>query len=164
MNERARTRPVLAAATAAVAVLLAACSGGGGGRDDEGRITEPTDVAVFDLRVGDCLAPDQGVVAELEEVRAVPCEDPHLHEVFFLAEWDGGDTFPGDTALADFADGACIAEFEAYVGTDYLDSALFHTYLLPTLRSWDERNDRQVVCLAASAGEPLQGSSRGSER
>lgn len=149
---------------AALAVALAACGDDDAGRDEDGRITEPTDVAVFDLQVGDCLSPDEEVAAELEQVRAVPCEDAHVHEVFFLAEWEGGDTFPGETALADFADAACIAEFQEYVGTDYLDSALFHTYLLPTLRSWDERDDRQVVCLAASAGEPLEGSSRGTER
>lgn len=153
-----------ALAVAAV-VLAGSCSGDDSAdRDDRGRLTEPTELAVFDLAVGDCLSPDEAVAAELEVVRAVPCQDPHVHEVFALVEWSGDDTFPGDTALADFADAACVAEFQAYVGSDYLDSALFHTYLLPTLRSWDERDDRQVVCLAASAGEPLQGSSRGSGR
>jgi len=164
MRPRSHARRV-AVATAALALAAGACSGDGGPpRDDEGRLTKATDLAVFDLQPGDCLSPDDEVTAELETVRAVPCSEPHVHEVFALVTWEDGDTFPGQAELADFADAACIAEFADYVGVDYLDSTLFHSYLLPTLRSWDERADRTIVCLASSAGEPLQGSSRGSER
>ena len=46
---------------------------------------------------------------------------------------------------------------------DYLDSALFYTYLLPSARSWED-DDRSIICFVTSAGEPLQGSAKGSKR
>ncbi|MGE3619571.1 MAG: septum formation family protein [Acidimicrobiia bacterium] len=148
----------------AVAGWSAGCSDDDVARDDDGRITSSGEVAVFDLQPGDCLSPGEEITAEVEKVVAVPCAEAHTHEVFAVVEWDDGDTYPGDAALSDFGDAACVARWSDYFGSDYLDSALFHTYLLPTLRSWDERDDRSVICLGASAGEPLRGSSKDSGR
>ena len=50
-----------------------------------------------------------------------------------------------------------------YVGIDYLDSDLFFTYLVPSPRSW-EQDDRQVLCMITTAGEPLRGSVKDSKR
>ena len=46
----------------------------------------------------------------------------------------------------------------------YLDSKLFYTYLLPSARSWNDGDDRKVVCIVTTTGEELQTSVKGSQR
>jgi hypothetical protein len=149
--------------------LGAACSGDDGAdRGADGRITDAGDVSVFELLAGDCLSPPEEVQAGIEEVTLVPCADPHTQEVFETLDYEpaeeGDDDFPGDSELDTFAQAACLDPFADYVGVDYIDSSLFITYLLPTVRSWNEEGDREVVCIAQTTGEQLQGSIEGSER
>jgi hypothetical protein len=150
---------VTSSAYVAVSVLLAVAMlvGCGGDdvaeRDDDGRVIHAGDLDVVDLRVGDCFVPPDDVEAEISSVRAVPCEEPHQHEVYAFAPWTEGDLRPDDNQLGTFADTACLAEFEPYVGRDYLDSPLVLTYLLPSIRSWNELGDHGVVCVARSNGE-----------
>lgn len=149
-----------------VACLLgtAACSSDGGplerAADVPGGVDEPTDLSVFDLRPGDCLVRPEEPKAKLGIVNAVPCTDIHDLEVFDLVDYDDGDTYPGESELGDFADGACVTRFAGYVGEDYLDSELFVTYLLPTLESWnaDGDHDRTVVCLVTDPTRPRRAS------
>lgn len=156
----------------AVALLAIASSSGCGGGDDaergtDGRVTEPGDVSVYELLTGDCLSPPEEVQAGIEQVRVVPCAEPHTQEVFATIEYElpeDDDDFPGDDEIDAFAQGACLDPFTDYVGVDYIDSSLFITYLLPTVRSWNEENDREIVCIAQTTGEQLQGSVEGSER
>lgn len=61
----------VAAVTAVV--LIAALTGVE--RDAGGRVTEPSSISVFDVRVGDCLESVEAD-AETSEVEAVPCADP----------------------------------------------------------------------------------------
>lgn len=141
--------------------LLGGCGLFGG--DDEGE-----GVSVFSIEPGQCFEGQGEVKAQLSELTEVDCGEEHAQEAYAVVEYtsDGekpGDTFPGDDALAKFADGACAGEFGTYVGVDYLDSKLFYTYLLPSARSWEDE-DRNVICFVTSAGEPLQGSTKGSKR
>ena len=47
------------------------------------------------------------------------------------------------------------------VGISAFDSELFFSWLLPTLDSWDRRNDREIVCVVGEGnGAPLTGSVR----
>ena len=113
------------------------------------------------------LSPPDEVQAGLEEVDVVPCADPHTQEVFELVEVEtpeDDDDFPGDSELDAFAQAECLDPFTDYVGVDYIDSSLFITYLLPTVQSWNEEGDREVVCIAQTTGEQLQGSVEGSQR
>lgn len=160
MAERRRTGRVLSVATALVVLPLSGCGLFG---DDEEDTT-----SVFDAAPGMCFrAPDQ-VEAQIDDLDEVPCSEPHEQEAYALVEFrpaDGqdGDAFPGDDALAAFADGACAQEFRDYVGVDYLDSELFFTYLLPSPRSW-EQDDRDILCLVTTTGDPLDESVEGSKR
>lgn len=146
-----------AAAVAAAMLALAGCSFGG---DDS------SGTSVMDVEVGECFLAPAKVEAQIADVEAVDCADPHAQEAYALATYEAagdGDAFPGDDVIAKFAEGACAEEFGGYVGVDYLDSALFFTYLAPSARSWQE-DDRTVICLVTTAGEPLVGSVKGSER
>ena len=129
-----------------------ACSGGEEANRDGESIVEAGTIEVFDTRVGDCLDLDISLAAasEVTELAAIPCEQAHRHEVFHLAEIDGFEVYPGPSDLASAADGLCLGAFEDYVGTPYLDSPLQFTYLFPSLNSWQELEDRTVVCILVS--------------
>lgn len=164
MRSAARALPFVA-----LVALLGGCGGDDGvERGEDGRVTEAGPESVFDLLEGDCLSPPDDVRAGLEEVDLVPCAEPHTQEVFRVLEYEppveGDDDFPGDTELDDYAQAECLDPFTDYVGIDYIDSSLFITYLLPTVRSWQEEDDREIVCIAQTTGEQLEGSIEGSQR
>lgn len=170
------TRPTaaLAAAVVALAALAGACSDDGEEveRGEDGRVVEATDVSVYELAVGDCVVAPAEVDVEVGTIRVVPCQEPHTQEVYALLPFvdDAGDefderaTFPGDEVLSAFAERSCLTPFRDYFGIDYIDSALFITYLVPSVRSWDEENDREIVCVAQTDGEEVRSSLRGSGR
>jgi hypothetical protein len=154
---------------ALAATLASGCGGDDGAeRGDDGRVLEAGAVSVFELLQGDCLSPPEEVQAGLENVDVVPCADPHTQEVFEIIQYEpeeeGDDDFPGDSELDNFAQAACLDPFTDYVDVDYIDSSLFITYLLPTVRSWNEEGDREVICIAQTTGEQIQGSVEGSQR
>jgi hypothetical protein len=126
-----------------------------------------TAVSVFDVEPGQCFVAPTDVKAELDELRSVPCAEPHAQEAYASVAYTpapGADGYPGDSALATFADGACAEAYAGYVGVDYLDSELFFTYLLPSARGWQQENDHDVLCFVTTTGAPLDGSVRGSGR
>ncbi|MDF1603300.1 septum formation family protein [Nocardioides sp. YIM 152315] len=158
-STRRRTTVALAAATLA-APLLAGCSFFDGD-DSDG-------VSVFSIEPGQCFEGQTKVKAQLSELAELDCSDEHTQEAYAVVEYQpldeaAPDTYPGDDALNKFADGACAGAYRDYVGIDYLDSKLFYTYLVPSARSWDD-DDRSVICFVTGAGEPLQGSAKGSKR
>jgi hypothetical protein len=160
-----RTRLRRGATTALTAVLVLPMLGGCGlfGGDDDGE-----GVSVFSIEPGQCFEGQPKVKAQLGELTEVDCDEDHALESYALVDYtaegvEDPDTFPGDDALSKFANGACAGEYGDYVGVDYLDSKLFFTFLTPSPRSWDDK-DRRVICFVTSAGEPLQGSAKGSER
>ena len=115
----------------ALSVLLSGCSGG---------------QAVTSLKVGECFD-DTVELRELGEVARVPstpCDRPHDNEVFHLARYSGSTFDYG--AISDFADAACFAAFEPYVGRSYRTSVLEFAWLMPTPGSW-ARGDREIVCV-----------------
>jgi hypothetical protein len=153
------------AAVAVGAVLTAgACSGGSTPTASLGG--HGHNVSVFRLNKGDCVVPPTSIKAEISQVQVVPCKAAHTQEVFGMADDKGSDTYPGNGALKTFADGACLQQYAEYVGVDYRDSTFFYTYLLPSARSWnsDQVNDRRVVCLITTTGQPLYSSVKGSGR
>jgi hypothetical protein len=155
-------------------LIIVACSDDSAQRDDDGSISEPGDVSVFDLRIGDCVETGEELEVDVASLRGVPCAQTHTHEVFGVVDLESvasddddrfadGAAYPGEGPLEDEAKRVCVDEFASYVGVDYADSSLFFTYLVPSVRSWQEDDDRDVVCLAMRSGEPMQGSVRGSE-
>lgn len=141
------------------ALVLAGCSDSKAGRK-EGAINKAGKISVFDVQIGDCLMPGDELGTEITDVHAVPCKDPHTHEVFALPEYDEDDVYPGDEKLRNFADAECISGFNSYTGTEYLESDLFFSYLQPSIRSWNEGDDRRIVCVIVATGDPVEGSAR----
>nr|WP_246210768.1 septum formation family protein [Phytoactinopolyspora alkaliphila] len=144
-----------------MALTLAGC--GWFGPDEEDGA-----VGVLEVEVGQCfLAPDE-VEAELSVLQRVACDVPHDQEAFAVVGYQSPDGqeppgHPGEDVLSRFADGACVEQFGDYVGTHYLDSELYFTYLLPSVRGW-EAGDSEIVCFVTSTGEKFEETVRGSAR
>ena len=85
--------------------------------------------------------------------RAPDTEEP-THELYAGVPFDEGDEFPGLAALDAFAERVCVAEFEPYVGISVFDSTLTFSWLVPTLASWNNNEDRDVLCVVG----PFDGS------
>lgn len=155
--------PLALGALAVMAILLTGCGDGSSSaeRDEGERIISAGDLPSLALRAGDCFVAPEDPGTEVAEVEGVPCDETHRHEVMALVPYEDGELRPDDADLGIFADRACLAEFEPYVGTDYLESSLFITYLLPSVRSWNEVDDRVVVCVARSPEQELTASVEG---
>jgi hypothetical protein len=158
------------AAGAAIVLLAAGCAGS---VDD----SKPHDQSVFTMKVGQCVVPPTTVKATIAAVRVVPCTQAHTQEVFAIESYHlvgattttgpaggGADAYPGDAALRNFANGACLNDYKGYLGTGYTESSFFYTYLLPSARSWDSGRDRKVVCLVTTTGQQLTTSVKGSRQ
>ncbi len=119
-----------------------------------------------DLGIGDCYDPiddaDDGV---LIAAIIVPCEDPHLHEVFGLIELPGAETapYPGDAAVEDDSIAECDAAFEEYVGTPLDDSIYSYVYYTPSDETWAD-GDRALMCAVEDRGHTIEGSVEGTGR
>lgn len=128
-----------------------------------------TSVSVFKVQIGQCFNPPAGAPkADLSDLSSVACTAPHTQEAYAAPDYQapvGGDNsvYPGDAALASFANGSCAQAFTGYVGVSYLDSSLFFTYLLPSARSWEQGSDRTVLCFATTTGASLSKTVKGSK-
>ncbi len=135
-------------------VLGAGCgSGDQTTRDETGSIVEGGDVSVFRLQVGDCVG--GGTVGELTEMEAVPCDETHQAEVYYLFDVPDGE-FPGEEVLDTQAAEGCLGAFEDYVGIDYESSIYGVNYLQPSAESWDAQDDREIVCMMGHYDESLK--------
>jgi hypothetical protein len=151
-------------AVVALIVSLGGCSWfGGGGKD------KTSSESVFSVKVGDCFVAPADVKAELSSLTSTPCTEPHTQEAYASVPYQANATasttsaFPGNDVLSTFAQGVCAQRYAAYVGVDYLDSKLFFTYLLPSARSWEQNNDRNVLCFVTTTGAKLTSSVKGSK-
>jgi len=125
-------------------------------------------INVFDAQVGQCFEVPVEPRVQLSELTVLPCDQPHQRELYALIEYvapAGGDSsiYPGEPALAAFAEGACAEQFADYVGISYLDSALFFTYLLPSARGWEAEPDRAIACFVTATDRVLDTSVKGSK-
>lgn len=152
-------------ALVAVAWLAGCRDGGGVERDDSGQVVAAGEESVFELGPGDCIQPPEELsAASIEDLRAVPCSEPHTHEVYAVATYDAGDVYPGANELQAFADRSCLERFEDYVGLPFDESSLRFSYLFPSFPSWNDGDDRDVICLVVSTDEPLTSSAKGLAR
>jgi hypothetical protein len=102
------------------------------------------------LAVGDCFNTDRfepGISIDLRSVHLVACTDAHQHEVYAVARDPdrAGAPYPGDDALAAFADDQCLAAFGPALGVDYRKSSLDFAVVKPDAASW-KQGERTVVC------------------
>lgn len=90
------------------------------------------DESFSDLEVGDCIA--DSTAQEVESVETVDCADEGALKVVGIFDIEGyGDDFPGIEVMDQEAVDGC---------PDTMDF-----YLIPLEESWEQVDDREVVCL-----------------
>ena len=133
-------------------------------RNDAGDIVEGGGLGAFVIQNGDCInLPSESLV---QSVEGVPCHAAHDAEVYSLFDMASPESaYPGVNAVDKAAVDGCLARFHAFVGVAYEYSELDVYYLHPTEESWDELDDREIVCMVtAMDGSSLTGTMRGSGR
>lgn len=123
------------------------------------------DEEVPTAEVGECVTNDLSSGALVEEFDVVDCNESHQAELFFKFELPDGD-FPGQEAIDEAVTEQCQgSEFDDYIGTPYSESEIVVAPLVPNEQTWNEADDREVLCFAvASDGSALTESVEGSER
>jgi hypothetical protein len=162
-----RTRPLLALTVVVASLLLGGCSSipgvfGDAMRGDDGAITEAGVVSTGSLMVGDCFG-DTNRGGAVSSVAAIPCEDPHVYEVFHDFSLPAGD-FPGDAEFEEATYAECDPAFEQFVGVAYEESELEYFFYTPTEEGWSAYDDRRVSCVIGTEGVRVTGSAAGSAR
>ena len=115
------------------------------------------DEDVFVLGIGDCI--NEWSADDDENVSSVPkidCSEPHDREVYYEGTLDESGPYPAGDALNDMVNEGCVDAFEDFVGTDYVESALDFSSLMPTEDGW-EQGDREYLCLIGQYGEQTTG-------
>ena len=108
--------------------------------------------------VNDPILADDGQI-EVGTMPIVDCADPHTGEVFHVEELTDS-SYPDDASTR--GEDICPENFDAYVGTPYLESVFYVTQLYPTPETWAD-GDRQIVCLIVEEnGGELTGSAKDS--
>jgi len=132
-------------------------------RDEAGDINETEDVNPNTLQAGDCFNdPEAGGTTQVTSLEAVPCDEPHNNEVFHVFDLDDGD-FPGADEVKQLGIEGCEPELEGYVGAAAADAGLALVPVTPTEQSWNDKDDRTVLCALYNAdGSKITGSLEGS--
>ena len=146
-------------------LVLAACGGGGGDaqRDSSKRVIKAGMSSVFDLELGDCLLSELGLIGDaVLDIPLVPCDLEHTHEVFFKAEHPEG-PYPGSAAIELFAEQQCVGAYYDYVGVELSESVYYFTYLFPSVSTWNDDTDRQIVCFVVARDQFLTASVQGTK-
>ena len=130
--------PALATPTAASTLAPTATSTSGG-------------IPVVDLTTGQCFDIGPGTTLGSSVATVRPCADPHSLEMITMIQLPPGlgTKFPGKAVIDQYADPACAAAFEAYVGRPDTESIYNYAYLTMTQAEWDA-GERRVPCGAGS--------------
>ena len=162
------------------AAVLSACTGGSDSTAEQANTLEAEEldddanlgrqVGEGQTRVVGAGQVAEGVCVDLPEntdvlssFTEVPCTDDHDGQVAATFDLQQVGDFPGiDQVLAD-AETGCLARFEDFVGVAYTDSIFFLQSFTPTEESWNELDDRGVVCviLPPEGEDQLVGDLRG---
>ncbi|WP_150243228.1 septum formation family protein [Nocardiopsis quinghaiensis] len=129
---------------------------------------------VMELNVGECFSEAEmnaalGSEEEVSDVPLIDCAEEHDSEFFFSHEMTG-DEFPGAAAISTEAEEVCYGDnFTDFVGVSYEESEIFAAYLAPTSQTWDQLNDREILCYVTTVasgetGEPVTGTLEGANR
>ena len=133
-----RTTPTVGLVAVAVALFATACGQGN----------------AFDMEIGECFQEPDAL--EFSDVDKVDCAEPHDNEVFAIYNL----TTPS-LPTADVMFEGCVQRFGAAIGTSYETSIYYVSLFGPTQESWDDLNDREVVCYVYLPDEKKRGSALG---
>lgn len=105
---------------------------------------------VATAEVGACIV-TADLPSDMTEIPTVDCTEEHDAQVVgkFDVEEDGD--YPGEDALTAEAEERCAAAFEEYVGIAFEESSLKMSYVYPSEETWNQANDREVLCFAQTA-------------
>ncbi|WP_166351344.1 septum formation family protein [Phytoactinopolyspora limicola] len=161
----------VAAIVGASALVLTGCSvfddlfGGDDepDRNDDGQVSDVVENAsIFDITEGDCLGEyaDDG---DVKVVDIIPCDQEHFQEVLLITQIDAEELPDQEEVRAQVID-ECPPAFEEFVGLDFDESELDIHYLSPSSDSWEQQDDRDIVCTVYDPSGMVTGSFRGAER
>ena len=142
-------------------VVLGACGTNEPSRDASGAVEEAGDLRVDRVRAGDCF--DAQDDESVETLPVVPCAEAHdneIYEVFNLP----GESWPGLEEVQQAAAEGCLGPFAEYVGVSLAESSLDAFPITPSEESWNEQDDRTVLCVVTDPEGPVQGSLAGAAR
>jgi hypothetical protein len=124
-------------------------------------VVEEGSVSAWSIRVGDCLTDTfADGYSEFSNANLVPCDQPHAFEAYHCEDLSG-DTF--SSALDAQADDICYYAFEDFIGANFDDTYLTYNVFLPTQKSWEGNNDREVTCIVGfEDGSDITGTLRNS--
>lgn len=155
-------KQIIGTALASVLAFAGAGCSNAPDRDESGSITEEGELDAFSIAVGDCMLKPQMVDGEFTDIAAVPCSEPHDLEAISIFDITDEVTFPGVDATNEMAQTRCLEQFDAIIGTPFMESSLDLTVFTPSLESW-AIGDREVICLANDLdGNSLTGTVKGS--
>jgi hypothetical protein len=138
-------RTALATLGVVVGLMVVSACSGGDVRDAAGKVVNPGNWSVFDLRPGDCLNPADDLSGDISVIAVVPCMEPHSQEVFATVKHPEG-PYPGAAAVSNWADASCLTQLEADLDLTLADG-IFISYLLPSFDGWNKNDDRTVICV-----------------
>ena len=121
-------------------------------RGDDGSISRSGDLAVSDLRVGDCFDLKDAEEDTVDDVTARPCTEPHEFELMHTGTVTS-DSYPSDQAFGAWLEANCLPAFADYVGLSYQQSVLDVTWFQPTEEGWDD-GDHTVQCAVYDPSSP----------
>ncbi len=122
-------------------VGLAACSSD---KDPDA----PDSKGALTVDAGECLFVKADIGAEVSKLPVIDCTKPHTHEIFAKVDGIDSEVYPGLTALETYAEQECYGPaFTEFVGISPFDSALFITWIVPSLDGWNDEDDRTVLCI-----------------
>ena len=114
-------------------------------RDTSGEVVDSGTVSAFEMRVGDCFNDSfDGGITSFSEANAVPCDQSHAWEAYYSSDLDDGN-FPTD--LSAQANMLCELTLAGLINGIVDESPYTFVSVYPTQNSWENGNDREVVCL-----------------
>jgi Septum formation len=152
-------------AFATAALFLVGCASDPGETPLETEVSSEVSetASVLELAVGTCVNDAETPLgADLAEVPAVSCDEPHDSELYAIVSATDG-PYPGVDTLVGEGQDKCQVVFAEFVGIDFRSSLLDYHFYYPTPSSWAQ-GDRSIYCMVIDPGLKVIGTLQGAKR
>lgn len=138
-------------------LMVSGCAANGP-RNTSGQVTASATTDAYSIRVGDCIGalPSEST----ERLTLIPCNQEHHWEAFATSNLTGTN-YPGATAIAEQARRECGRVAKGFLGSSVERTKFEVTSLTPTKASWEQAQDREVMCLVGSSERTITGTLAG---